>query len=147
MQKLMVLPFILMALLLSACQTSLVKQFSDVKTGMEKDDVLSLMGSPNRTQRFHGKDRWTYIFYEDRIRHEKEVQFLDGNAVYVGEPWQPIPEKSAAVVDAQTEERNKKLDTQLLKEVEKSRSDYSKYQEATKGDDKVRYVPQFESVR
>ncbi len=69
------IPVVLMALLLTACQTSMVNQFAKVRPGMEKDDVLGIMGSPTRTQRFHGKDRWTYVFYDDRIRFEKECNF------------------------------------------------------------------------
>jgi outer membrane protein assembly factor BamE len=53
----MSIPVIVLGLLTSACQTSMLKQFDEVKPGMEKDDVLELMGSPDQTQRSQGRDR------------------------------------------------------------------------------------------
>lgn len=147
MLRYLAIPVVLIALMTTACQTSMVKQFSEVKPGMEKDDVLHLMGSPNRTQRFHGKDRWTYIFYDDRIRFEKEIQFFEGNAVYIGETWQPEPEKSAVAVDKVHDEKNARLDEQLASDIQQHRRAFEDYEAKTKGTDKVRYVPQFEPIR
>ena len=56
---------------------------------------LDIWENPSRTQRFHGKDRWTYIFYDQSIRFEKEIQFFEGNAIYIGDTWQPPEEQSA----------------------------------------------------
>lgn len=147
MLRYLAIPFMVAMLFLTACQTSMVKQFSEVKPGMEKDDVLQLMGSPNRTQRFHGKDRWTYIFYDQRIRFEKEIQFFEGSAVYVGDTWQPEPEKSAVAVDKVNAEVNAKVDAQIALEMKEQRRAFEDYEAKTKGADKVRYVPQFEPIR
>ena len=57
--------------LLVGCQTNMLREYQKINPGMEKDDVLKVMGSPQRTQRFHGKDRWTYIFYYGKVRYEK----------------------------------------------------------------------------
>ncbi|MEN0057887.1 MAG: outer membrane protein assembly factor BamE [Bdellovibrio sp.] len=141
------IPVILLSLLLAACQTSMLKQFEKVKAGMEKDDVLDIMGSPQRTQRFHGKDRWTYIFYDDRIRFEKEIQFFEGNAVYIGEISQPEPEQSAVAIDTSNEDRNKEIDAQLARDMEEHRRAYDQYELKSKGADKVRYLPTFEPIR
>lgn len=92
------------------CQTSMYQQFEQVNVGMDKDDVLQIMGSPQRTQRWRGKDRWTFVFYEDRIRFEKEVQFQEGVATYVGQTWQPPKEESAEYVDQKNKERSEYLD-------------------------------------
>ncbi|KHD87436.1 MAG: lipoprotein [Bdellovibrio sp. ArHS] len=131
----------------TACQTSMLKQFGEVRPGMEKDDVLDLMGSPSRTQRFQGKDRWTYVFYDDRIRFEKEVQFFNGNAIYVGDIAQPEATKTASAIDAINDQKNKEIDEQIAKEVEQHRREYSDYEAKARGEDKVRYVPEFESIR
>lgn len=138
---------VLLSFLVTACQTSMLKQFSEVKPGMEKAEVLELMGNPQSTQRFHGKDRWTYVFYDNHIRFDKEVQFFSGNAVYVGEIWQPETEKSAAVIDAGIEKRNREIDEQIARDVEEHRRDYDAFESKNKGGDKVRYVPQFEPIR
>lgn len=133
------------SLLLLGCQTNMLKAYQKITPGMEKDDVLEVMGSPQRTQRFHGKDRWTYIFYEDRTRYEKEIQFFEGNAVYVGEPWQP--EISAAQVDAKNEASNKALEEDTLRKYQDNPKAYSTYESEVRGTDKVRYVPTFKPVQ
>lgn len=147
MLRIMAIPLLLLCLSTTACQTSMLKQFNEVSPGMEKDDVLGLMGSPQRAQRFHGKDKWTYIFYDKRIRFEKEVQFFEGNAIYVGEVSQPPVEQSAAVVDARNEASNKALDEIIAKETTANRKAYDAYESQTRGEDKVRYVPQFEPLQ
>lgn len=45
MREKLLFPFILLAaFILSGCQTSMLKQFQQVSMGMEKADVLELMG-------------------------------------------------------------------------------------------------------
>ncbi|MBK9323032.1 MAG: outer membrane protein assembly factor BamE [Bdellovibrionaceae bacterium] len=136
---------VISTLFLVACQTNMLKQYESITAGMEKDDVLSKMGSPQRTQRFHGKDRWTYVFYEDRIRYEKEVQFLNGNAVYVGDPWRP--ETSATEVDAKNEASNKAIEEDVIKKYNDNPKAYSNYENEVRGMDKVRYVPDFKPIQ
>jgi len=130
---------------LSACQTNMLKEYNKLHLGMEKDDVLEVMGSPQRTQRFHGKDRWSYIFYQDRIRYEKEVQFFQGNAVYVGEIMQP--EVSAAQVDTKNEAANLALEEESARKYQENPQAYSNYEKEVRGTDKVRFVPSFKPVQ
>ena len=137
---------VLVGMFCSACQTSMVKQWESIKPGMEKNDVLALMGSPNQTQRFHGKDRWFYNFYDSQIRFQKEVQFFEGNAVYIGEVWQPAADQSAAIQDSQNLEKEKQLEIKISKDVETHRTNYEAYEAQTKGEDKVRYLPTFEPI-
>lgn len=134
-------------LFLTACQTSMVKQFSKVQPGMEKDDVLEIMGSPSQSRRFHGKDRWSYVFYEDRIRFEKEVHFFEGKAIYIGDLWQPPEEQSAVAVDKRNAELNEKIDLEVKQDIEKHRKAYDSYEAEVRGHDKVRYVPSFTPIR
>lgn len=141
------IPLMAISLLTTACQTSMLKQFSKIQPGMEKDDVLDLMGSPTRTLRSQGKDRWTYVFYDDRIRFEKEVQFFEGNAIYVGEVWQPPTERSAVAMDTRNQQKNQEIDEAIAREVEGHRRAYDEYEKKAKGEDKVRYVPEFEPIR
>lgn len=132
---------------LSACQTSMLNQYSKVKAGMEKDDVLDIMGSPQRTQRFHGKDRWTYVFYDQRMRFEKEVHFFENNAIYVGDVWQPEESRSAFAMDKANDARNIEIDAQIMKDLETHRQAYDRYESQVRGTDKVRYLPTFEPIR
>lgn len=147
MLRLMSIPVIVLALLTSACQTSMLKQFDGVKPGMEKDDVLDLMGSPDQTQRSQGKDRWYYTFYDKKIRFQKEVQFFEGSAIYVGDFYQPPADQTAIAVDSRNAARNQQVDEQIKKEVEVYRNAYENYEAKTRGEDKVRYVPTFEPVQ
>ena len=147
MRSILTLSLLAGALFLSACQTNMLKEYQSLHPGMEKDDVLDKMGNPQRTQRFHGKDRWTYVFYHDRIRYEKEVQFFEGNAVYVGEISQPEKEMSAAVVDAKNEASNKAYDEDVAKKYQDNPKAYSNYENEVRGMDKVRYVPDFKPVQ
>lgn len=146
---------LLMSILLTSsfalvgCQTSMVKQFNQVKSGMDKDDVLEIMGSPNRTERFHGKDRWTYVFYDNQIKHQKEVQFFEGSAVYIGDTWQPPEEKSAFAIDKRNEESEKAIQEQLAKEesvLQAARREFTTYESSVRSEDRVRYVPAFKGV-
>lgn len=142
------IPFVAMTMLLtSACQTSMVKEFEEVKPGMEKAEVLAIMGSPQQTQRYHGKDRWFYNFYDSHIRFQKEVQFFEGNAIYVGERWEPPTNQSAFAVDAKNAKQDQDAAEQLAKDQQQHRNDYDNYQSKSHGEDKVRYVPTFEQIR
>ncbi|WII72093.1 outer membrane protein assembly factor BamE [Bdellovibrio sp. 22V] len=147
MLRYLAIPVVIISLLTTACQTSMLKQFSKIEPGMEKDDVLRLMGSPKQTQRFHGKDRWSYVFYDNRIKFEKEVQFFEGNAIYVGDKWQPEKDKTAAAIDGINDQKNQQIDEQIAKDVEAHRRSYEAYEKEAKGEDKVRYVPDFEAIR
>lgn len=72
------------------CQTSRLKEFETVRGGMSKSEVIELVGGPQRAQRWHGRDRWEYRFYNtvdgDVIR---EVHFEDGKSTYVGAAIKP----------------------------------------------------------
>lgn len=147
MRSILTLSLAVAALFSTACQTNMLKEYEKLHPGMEKDDVLDKMGNPQRTQRFHGKDRWTYVFYQDRIRYEKEIQFFEGNAVYVGEISQPEPSAAAAAVDSKNEASNKAYDDDVVKKYQDNPKAYSNYENEVRGMDKIRYVPDFKPVQ
>lgn len=128
---------------LSACQTNMTRQFEKVHSGMEKNDVLDIMGSPQRTQRLHGKDRWTYIIYEDDKRSEKDILFENGLAVYAGDTWKPAPEKTAETIDAKNEKLNIELDKAELEHKEQVKNAFSNYEKKIKNNESVNYMPVF----
>ena len=141
------LAFAFIFLGLTGCQTNMKKAFDEVKPGMDKEQVLEAIGGPRAVTRFHGKDRWFIMFYENGIRYEREIHFLNGIADYVGENYVAPEEKQAAVVDKKNEESNE----QVYKELVESRSQFGvgqeEYEKKVKGMDKVRFVPKFEDVR
>lgn len=131
---------------LVGCASNPSRQFEQVRVGMEKNDVLALMDSPQRTQRWHGLDRWTYIYYDNDTRIEKEVHFADGKAKYVGEVFKP--EISAEEQDARNEAANKEVEKVIQSRREESRKQYSDYEAYLKGQSGGnRYVPEYKPVQ
>ena len=84
-------------LLLSGCQSDGLKQYEKLRIGMDKSDVLEIMGSPQTISRHQSKDEWIYKFYRDQQWFEREVQFSDGKATYLGDVLKPgeEPQKHA----------------------------------------------------
>lgn len=144
-KSLLALVFILVAL--SGCQTNMKKAFDEIKPGMDKDQVLETIGGPRAVTRFHGKDRWFIMFYQDDIRYEREIHFSNGIADYVGESYVAPEEKQAAYVDKKNQESN----DQIFKELVESKNQFGKgaeeYEKRVKGTDKIRYVPNFVPVQ
>lgn len=132
---------------LSSCQTNMLKQFAKVHAGMDKHDVVELMGSPSTTTRLHGKDRWMYVFYEDDIRYSKEVHFNAGLATYVGEPWQAEEEKRAETVDKKNDSMNQAFEAEEKQRKESAKKAYSDYEKQVRSEDKVEYMPVFTPVQ
>lgn len=61
--------------LLIGCASSPIRTFAKIEIGMERADVLELVGNPLRTERFDGKEKWVYRFYEDDKAIFKQVTF------------------------------------------------------------------------
>ena len=139
--------FSFLILALTGCQTNMKKAFDEIKPGMDKDQVLEIIGGPRAVTRFHGKDRWFISFYNNGTRFEREIHFLNGHADYVGEPYEPPVELSAAAVDKKNEELNAQAYQELVDARTKTGPTPEQYEKEDKGTDKVRYVPQFEPVR
>jgi outer membrane protein assembly factor BamE (lipoprotein component of BamABCDE complex) len=67
-----------------------LKEFESVHGGMSKSEVIEIVGGPQRTQRWHGRDRWEYRFYNTREGDViREVHFEDGKSTYVGSAIKP----------------------------------------------------------
>jgi outer membrane protein assembly factor BamE (lipoprotein component of BamABCDE complex) len=83
-----------LALLFSACATvATVDDFSKIKPKMSKDDVLEAVGSPNRTERVEGKEKWAYRFWtgpDKDVPVLKQVTFYNGEVVSSGDDLDEI---------------------------------------------------------
>lgn len=132
---------------LTGCQTNMKKAFEEIKLGMDKDQVLEIIGGPRAVTRFHGKDRWFIMFYDEGLRHEREIHFLNGIADYVGNPYVAPEEKQAAYVDKKNEESNQQIFKELMETKNQFGQAAEEYEKRVKGTDKIRFVPQFEPVR
>jgi outer membrane protein assembly factor BamE len=117
-QRILALIFVLISF--NACQSSRLKGFDNLMLGQEKNTVLNLIGSPTYHERVKDQDRWTYIIYENDIRHEKVIYFLDGIVSYQGLPISPI--FSAEEQDQINSEKNLHLaNTEQKESSEKSK--------------------------
>lgn len=133
--------------LLSGCQTSLVRSFEQVNPGMDKHQVLQILGGPTSTTRMHGKDRWMYHFYEDGIRFDKEVHFLDGILVYSGDTYVPPKGKSAKEKDQQVAETEEQIQQKEKEDKEARAKALQDYESQVQGTKEVRYMPDFVEVK
>lgn len=131
-----------------SCQSSPVKVFDEeIKKGMDKNQVLHIMGTPNTSGRFHGKDRWIYVMYEGDTRHRKEVHFSDGFAVYVGNEFQPPKDSQANIVDQVNLEQEVVLQAEEKQRAKDIGNQLNKFEDDIKGKNSVIYVDQFEPIK
>lgn len=126
------------------CQTNELRQYEKLKLGMDKDEVLNVMGSPVRSERKHGLDQWTFRFYHQDQLYLKQVNFTDGKASYIGEPLKS--EVAAEEVDRANEANNRALEEESMKKKQDHRTQSSKYLNNEDEKTKIRYVPQFRPV-
>lgn len=109
-----------LALSLGACQTSRFKEFETVRGGMSKSDVIELVGGPQRTQRWHGRDRWEYRFYgTSEGELIREVHFENGKSTYVGPAIKPAV--SAEEQDRRNETYNREAEAAEVEALSRDR--------------------------
>jgi outer membrane protein assembly factor BamE (lipoprotein component of BamABCDE complex) len=100
------------ALLWTACQTTPIRDFTKVVPNMSKDEVLNIIGSPNRTERYDGKEKWAYRFWtgdDHNVEALRQVTFVSGRVVSVGE-------------DTEEEERIKEIQEDDSKRAERRKA-------------------------
>jgi outer membrane protein assembly factor BamE len=129
------------------CQTNMKRAFEELKIGMDKDQVLEAIGGPRAVTRFHGKDRWFIVYYSEGFRHEKEIHFTNGLATYIGDTYEPPPEKSAAAVDKLNASQDVLTYQDLVRTRNTSEQAEANFEQKVRKEDKVRIVPQFDPIQ
>ena len=124
MNKAFLLILIFMA---SACSSSQWRQqeFSDIRMGMKKSEVIEVAGPPHWSDRYRGLDRWAYYLEPGDRQTERVVYFKDGKVLQKGERNKPL--LSAEEADSIKEPRPAKqkpfkpsmTEDQLRKEIKK----------------------------
>ena len=135
---------IIISLSCVGCQTNQLRAFEKVKTGMDKSEVLELMGGPTGSFRRNSLDRWRYQFYNDKQLYLKEIQFKEGKVFYFGDAV--VSTGAAEQDDSKNEVSNAEVETNLKKTKEEAKQDLFKYEEKIKSE-KGKYVPQFEKIK
>ena len=137
--------FFVFSLIATGCESLPAHDFAELKPGMTKREVLSVMGNPQTTDRAHDLDRWRYVFYQDAKLAEKEVHFDHDRAVYIGD--HPRPQISAEEQDQIFARENLELAQNHRATREQTSKQLSSYENEIHGDDEIRYVPEFVPVR
>jgi outer membrane protein assembly factor BamE (lipoprotein component of BamABCDE complex) len=128
---------------LVSCQSHLEK-FDSLKVGMDKDDVLSEVGSPKTTLRRSSTDRWLYSIYDQNKSNEREAHFINGVLTYKG---QPIPPKISAQKQDQLNKQANALAEVSSQQRKQERKDLlQSFERSVKGDEEVLAVPAFVPV-
>ena len=130
--------------MLVACNTLRGRHFDEVHVGMEKDQILNLVGGPDASFRWQGKDRWVYRFKDENATTVKEVHFADGKAVYVGEP--PKPEVTAEMQDKQNDEKNKAAEAKEKSEIKARKNEVDTGLDEVPSFNIKKIAPTFESL-
>ncbi len=77
-----------------------------VFNGMDKDQVLNEVGTPQLTKRRNGMDIWQFSFYQGENKTIKEVHFKDGKVVYRGASILPKSNETAKSIDERNARSN-----------------------------------------
>lgn len=78
--------FIALGFLLLSCASPSHRAVERINIGMEKSDVLDILGSPTRTERARNGDRWTYESYTKENKYSFNVYFHDGRVSHITSP-------------------------------------------------------------
>ncbi len=71
---------------LAACSSAEKAPEQKIQMGMDKAAVLEVLGTPKKTGRVHGSDRWTYETTVNGETEKMEVFFQEGKVSYYGAP-------------------------------------------------------------
>lgn len=109
---------ILLGVLLSGCATN-YKNFPEIKKGMIKDEVLELVGSPQRSERRDGYEKWAYRFYggdDNNIEKLMFVTFRGGVVVDHGVDQEEWDRRSKIQEDYKKAKQRKRMKSQKANE-------------------------------
>jgi outer membrane protein assembly factor BamE (lipoprotein component of BamABCDE complex) len=94
------LVWILISIMITSCQTSPQEAYNDIAIGAKKGEVLHAIGSPIRTYRKNGTERWVYKMQsKSGTWMYKELVIRNGIVIN-----KEIPEQSAKPKDSDYEE-------------------------------------------
>lgn len=100
---------IIFSLLFVACSTPQHQRISQVRKGMDKSDVLDIIGGPNAAKRKNGKDVWIYIYYEKNEKKGKQYTFNKGHLIEIAD-YSFAPDLESQISDSDTfKEYEKKI--------------------------------------
>lgn len=127
-----------LVLLINGCGTLPSQPIEKIKVGMDRSDVLDIVGSPNHVDRQRQPHIWKYNIVKGSQMEVKEIHFLGHNVSYVGDPKarEPIPQEK---LDLSKEEKRvlnpktkKVRNSNFEKEIIKASEENNEAEEAEK---------------
>ncbi len=89
---------VLMVLSLTACATTQHERIKELKVGMDKSEVLDLLGSPLRSRYNKGTTTWTYVS-DDSSRSQVKLEFTGQDLVKISDVHEDEKAKLARAAD------------------------------------------------
>lgn len=86
---------LLVAVAVWSCALTPYEGSQKLKVGLDKDEVLELMGSPNTSDRKNGLDEWVYVFYHEKKEYRKLLVFENGLLKSFADDLRDTPEMKA----------------------------------------------------
>lgn len=119
----------LIFLLVAGCSSAPYQEdgLAKVHTGMDKDAVLDVAGSPTRTYRENSQDHWVYEYIKDGEHFIRQVIFQSGLVLSVGSTHEkrPVSEDGPASEDGKD---FKQFEKRLREETEKPKGEFKDIQ-------------------
>lgn len=131
-----------------------MSDFQKVELGMEKTEVIALLGSPWTSRRWEEQDRWTYRFHEKKGNVVstvlQEILFKDGKVAYKGAPLAPkITAEEQDKINLQNDLDELEKWKQHQEKAKQARDEYEEWVREVSGKnvDPESVVPQFKPVK
>lgn len=108
---------------LGACSTvskTEVEEFKGVKNGMDKSEVLDILGSPKTSYHADGKDVWNYEIHEKDNMFRREIHFQKGLVTYNGKSSLDAADRQISSDKKEAKDSEKKKEDKEFKEYKKS---------------------------
>ena len=93
---------------LLGCSTPLSQRIQEVELGMNSSTVVEKLGSPHRSYRHQGVDRWVYQYFDsEKKKQVREIHFKESKVIYVGFVNQRIIDSEIEDADTYEEYKDK----------------------------------------
>lgn len=108
---------------IAACATTNYENFGQLEKGMDKDQVLHLVGNPKRTDRTNSIEKWSYRYFtgdNQEVENLKFVKFSNGKVIEFGNDTEETERLSDLSKSAERKEAKRKKKQAVDKKVEEA---------------------------
>lgn len=129
-----------------------LSDLSKVSLGMEKTEVIEILGSPWTSRRVNEQDRWTYRFFkkDGKIVSTvyQEIMFKEGKVSYKGDRLSPkISAEEQDEINMQNDINDLEDWKKHLAKPKQAQEEYEQWVRDAKGQNPNAVVPEFKPVK